>query len=503
MKKEFINKLKEALLSTLPIIIIVLLLHFTKIVAISNKNDFSLFAICSLLLIVGMGLFTLGSDIAMTPMGEHVGEETIKSKKLWFAIFIVFIIGTLITIAEPDLTVLANQVPVKSIVLILTVSVGVGIFLVVSLLRIVFKINLRTLLVIFYSIVFIISIFANKSFLPLSFDSGGVTTGPVTVPFLMALGVGIASVGSSNKDRDDSFGMVALCSIGPILSVLILSLFIKDTPIYEPLVVEQTSNVFKTLLHGLTHSLKEIGIALLPILVFFYVFQYFTVKLPKKRLIRIFIGILYTYIGLSFFLCAVNVGFMPIGVNIGKTLAVSKYKDILVPLAFIMGVFVVLAEPAVHTLNKQVEEISGGTISKKAMMIGLSIGVGISLALSMIRIIFDFSVMWYLVPGYFIALILSFFVPKVYTSIAFDSGGVASGPMTAGFILPFAIGVCSSMSMDVMSGGFGIVAMVAMTPLITIQILGFSAVIKDKIRQRINKTHVHEENENQIINFND
>lgn len=500
MKKEFAKKIKEALLSALPIILIVLILHFTKIAPISNQHDFIIFLICSIFLILGIGLFSLGSDMSMMPMGEYVGKEIIKSKKLWLGIIIVLILGTLITIAEPDLSVLANQVPVSSITLILTVSLGVGIFLAIALLRILFKIDLRILLFVFYALLFVLAIFANQSFLPLAFDSGGVTTGPITVPFLMSLGVGLATM-SNSKSSADNFGTVALCSIGPILAVMILSLFLKDTPIYESTVITSHGSILKDIGHGLVDSLKEVGIALSPIFIFFFIFQWFKNRLSKRKMVKIIVGLLYTYIGLVLFLTAVNIGFMPVGIQIGETLAATNYSWVLVPLGFVMGIFVVLAEPAVHTLNKEVEEISQGTISKKSMLISLSIGVGLSLALSMLRLIFKFSVMWYLVPGYAIALLLTLFVPKVYTAIAFDSGGVASGPMTAGFILPFAIGACSMLEMDVLEGGFGIVAMVAMTPLITIQLLGFHSVMKEKIKLRLAKAQSSDQSENTIINF--
>lgn len=448
-----------------------------------------------------MGLFTLGSDIAMTPMGEHVGKEVIKSKKLGLAVLIIFVLGTLISIAEPDLSVLANQVPINSMKFILIVSLGVGFFLIVSLLRIVFKIDLKLLLFIFYGILFLLLMFIPQEYLPLAFDSGGVTTGPITVPFIMALGIGIASVSGSKNNRADSFGMIALCSIGPIITVVIMSLFVNAPLKWEGLDIISKGSIFKDLWYGFSHSLKEVFIALLPILVFFYIFQAFTVKLPRKRLLKIFIGILYTYFGLVLFLTAVKVGFMPLGVNIGKRLAMQA-KYFLIPFGFIIGVFVVLAEPAVHTLNKQVEEISGGTIKKKSVYLSLALGVGISLALSMMRIIFKFNILWLLIPGYFIALLLSLFVPKVYTAIAFDSGGVASGPMTAGFILPFAIGTCLIIDPNnIFAGAFGIVAMVAMTPLITIQILGFYMVVKEKMQRRTIQRRIKVENENQIIYF--
>ena len=350
MKKEFLKKLKEAFFSAIPIIAIILFLHITKIVTISDGHDMGLFIVSSIFLILGIGLFSLGSDLSMMPMGEYVGKEIIKSKKLWFGLIIVFILGTFVTIAEPDLSVLANQVPVKSIVLILTVSIGVGLFLAIALLRILFKIDLRLLLLIFYGLIFLLAIFANQSFLPLAFDSGGVTTGPITVPFLMSLGVGLATV-SGSKNHADNFGTVALCSIGPILAVMILSLFLKETPIYEATTIVSHGSVLLDITHGLVDSLKEVGLALLPIFVFFFVFQFFKNRLSKKKLVKILVGLLYTYLGLCLFLTAVNIGFMPIGTKIGETLAQSSYTWVLIPLGFIMGVFVVLAEPAVPTLN--------------------------------------------------------------------------------------------------------------------------------------------------------
>ena len=325
MYKEFKNKLKEALLSTLPIIIIIVLLHITNLVSIGSKSDIILFVISSIFLIIGIGLFSLGSDISMMPMGEHIGKEIIKTKKLWLSLLIVFVLGTLITIAEPDLSVLATQVPIDSMTLIIIVAAGVGLFLTLALLRILFKIDLRFLLIGGYALIFILAIFANKSFLPLAFDSGGVTTGPITVPFLMSLGVGISSIRKSD-DQADSFGMVALCSIGPILSVMLMSLFIKETPTYEATTIISHGSILKDITHAFFESLKEVGLALLPIFVFFYIFQYFTHRLNKKRLLKIFIGILYTYLGLTLFLTAVNIGFMPIGSKIGETLAIGNTK---------------------------------------------------------------------------------------------------------------------------------------------------------------------------------
>ncbi len=503
MKKQLMEKIKESLLSIIPITMIVILLHITKISSLNSK-ELKLFILGAIFMIIGMGLFTLGANVAMTPMGEHVGEVLIKSRKLWFIIIASCTLGILITIAEPDLNVLANQVPVNSIILIITVAIGVGLFLVLALLRIIFKINLSILLLIFYSLIFILCIFVKKEFLPMAFDSGGVTTGPITVPFIMSLGVGIAALAGENKSQENSFGLIALCSIGPIIAVLILGLFTKGTPIYQVEQIDLSSSIFHLFIHGIFDFTKSVTIALLPIIIFFFIFQAIFIHLPKQRLIRILIGIIYTYIGLILFLTAVNIGFMPAGQKIGKTIGSSSYSWVLVPIGLIMGFVVVLAEPAVHVLNKQVEELSGGTISKRSMLISLSLGVGLSIALSMLRILFGFSILWYLIPGYAISLLLTFFVPKIYTAIAFDSGGVASGPMTAGFILPFAVGACSTIlgEQNIMQGAFGIVAMVAMTPLLTIQILGFIAIMKQKRIEKSLQPRKIDVDDDQIIYFN-
>ena len=477
------EKLKESLSAVLPIAVIVILLNFT--IAPLSGGMFGIFLVGVVILIVGMGLFTLGADLSMMPMGEAVGATLIKARKFVPLLIVSFLIGIFITIAEPDLQVLANQISsIPNMVLILAVALGVGIFLVVAVLRILFKIKLSFLLIPLYIIVFTIAIFASKEFLPLAFDSGGVTTGPITVPFILALGIGVASVRGGKTAQEDSFGLVGICSVGPILAILCLNMFFRspDTNVATD-TVGQISN-FRDIMHAYGHALpeffKEVAIALSPIVVFFAIFQLVYLKLPKARLIRMGIGIVYTYLGLVLFLAGVNVSFLPIGNMIGQILGALSYNWILIPLGAVMGFFVVLAEPAVHVLKKQVEEITVGAISQKSLLYSLSIGIGVSIALSMIRILTGVSIWWFIVPGYAIALGLSFFVPKIFTAIAFDSGGVASGPMTAAFMLPFAMGVCASVGGNIMTDAFGIVAMVAMTPLVTIQILGLLYNIKLK-----------------------
>lgn len=508
MNKQFITKVKEALVSVLPVALIVILLNLTPLVNFSTK-EIVVFSISSLLLILGIGLFNLGADLAMTPMGEYVGSGLTKTKKFLLLILICFGLGVLITVAEPDLTVLANQVKdvINGTTLILFVGIGVGLFLVIGVLKIMFKRQLASLLMFFYMLLFalcsILYISGNGSLLALAFDSGGVTTGPITVPFIMALGVGIAITIGGKRSNENSFGLIALCSIGPILAVLILGISVKEELNYVISDYTIAENVVQSFFNTLLSVTKEVTIALGLVVGFFFIIDIIFLKLPKKKNIQILIGVLFTYVGLIIFLTSVNVGFMPIGYKMGNELA--NYSTVVLPIiGFVIGMVVVLAEPAVHVLNKQVEEITDGGVTKKQMLLALSIGVGISICLSMIRIICDFSLLYYLIPGYFISLGLSFFVPRLYTAIAFDSGGVASGPLTSTFILPFAIGACMALDStgnSVLENAFGIVAMVAMTPLITIQLLGFKSIVSKKLREKIAMRRILIENDDQIIEF--
>ena len=507
--KELRAKIVEALISSLPITAIVYLMAFLPFFDFDmSKAELITFSVGAVLLIVGIGLFNLGADLAMTPMGTHVGAGLSRQKKLLLLLSVCFVLGMLITIAEPDLQVLANQVSavMNGTLLIYTVGLGVGAFLVVSILKIVFRKSLSHILMLFYMLLFalalILVISGNESLLPVAYDSGGVTTGPITVPFIMALGVGISNVLGDRRSKENSFGLVALCSVGPVLAVLVLGIFSRNEMRYDIPDYTVSSDVLGAFLHTAGHTCKEVGLALGMIVVFFLVCQFLFLKLPLKRLARIAIGAAFTYIGLVMFLTGVNVGFMPIGYKLGNALAQGS-EVFLIGFGLVVGVLVVLAEPAIHVLNAQVEDVTGGLVSKKAMLTGLCIGVGGAITLSMVRIIFDFSLVYYIVPGYFISLALSLFVPPVYTAIAFDSGGVASGPMTSGFILPFAIGVCVSMqgAEAVLRDAFGVVALVAMAPLITIQLLGFRGIVAEKVNERRAMKKILDADDQQIINF--
>jgi len=505
--KELWAKIKEALISALPITAIV------YIVALLPWFDFSeqtliAFGIGAVMLILGIGLFNLGADMAMTPMGTHVGAGLSKQRKLWLLLAVCFVLGMLITIAEPDLQVLAKQVSgvMDGTLLVYVVGVGVGTFLMVAILRIVFKRRLSNILGVFYMLLFALALLLTENgrqdLLPMAFDSGGVTTGPITVPFIMALGVGISSVLGDKHSQENSFGLVALCSVGPMLAVLILGIFSRGSLNYTPDFPLVEADIAGEFLHNLGHVAKEVGIALGMIVVFFAICQVAFLKLPKRRLLRIGVGVVFTYVGLVLFLTGVNVGFMPVGYALGQQMG-NVPPQLLVLFALAMGVLVVLAEPAIHVLNGQVEDITGGYITKKSMLIGLCVGVGSAIALAVVRILFDFSLAWYIVPGYFISLALSLVVPPMYTAVAFDSGGVASGPMTSGFILPFAIGVCVGVQGEgaVLRDAFGVVSLVAMAPLITIQLLGFRAIVSNKLKERRAMKKILDADDQQIINF--
>ncbi len=494
-------------MSALPITLIVYILALTPLFNFSD-TELITFTIGAVLLVLGIGLFNLGADLAMTPIGTHVGSGLSKQRKLGLLLAVCFVLGMLITIAEPDLQVLAKQVSavMNGTVLIYAVGLGVGIFLVIAVMKIVFKRSLSQLLMLFYMLMFALALMLvvqdNESLLPLAFDSGGVTTGPITVPFIMALGVGISSVLGDRRSKENSFGLVALCSVGPIVAVLVLGLFSTNDLSYQVPDYVVSSNILGAFLHTAAHTAKEVAIALGLIVVFFLVCQIVFLRLPKRRLLKIALGVVFTYIGLVMFLTGVNVGFMPIGYQLGFALAEGN-KMLLTVFGLVMGVLVVLAEPAIHVLNTQVEEVTGGLVTKKSMITGLCIGVGASIALSVIRIIFDFSLVYYIIPGYFISLALSLFVPPVYTAIAFDSGGVASGPMTSGFILPFATGVCVCLQGEaaVLRDAFGVVALVAMTPLITIQLLGFRSIMGRRVKEHRAMKRILDADDQQIINF--
>lgn len=473
-KTALTEKIREAAASVLPLVVLVALLCFGFL---PIETDVMLsFLVGTLFVVLGIGLFSLGADASMIPIGTKVGTALTKTRRLGTILPVAFVLGFAVTVAEPDLQVLAATVPhINSAVLLITVGVGVGLFLSVCMLRIVLGIRLRTLLLVLYAAVFAISAFTDSDFLSIAFDSGGVTTGPMTVPFILALGIGVSNIRSDEKAESDSFGLVALCSIGPIMAVMLLSMFYKSGGAEAETALARftdSTHIGLTYLHAIPEYLSETAISLLPIAVIFVVFNLFSLRLSRRSFMKISIGIFYTYVGLVLFLTGVNVGFSPLGTVLGSELVGGKYAAVAIPVAMLFGWFIISAEPAVAVLENQIEEVSAGAIPGKAIKLSLSAAVAVAMGIAMLRVLTGISVLWFLVPGYAIALLLSFFVPDIYTAIAFDSGGVASGPMTATFMLQFFMGAAKTTGGNVLSDAFGVVAMVAMVPLISIQSVG-------------------------------
>lgn len=496
MKENVKLKIKEALSSIVPITLIVAILSFT--ITPLATDVIVEFIIGAIMLVIGTGFFTLGAEMSMSIIGERIGADIAKRKNIFLILAILIILGTVVTIAEPDLKVLAEQITsVPSNLIIGIVGLGVGVFLSIAFLRVVLKIKLKYALLFFYSIVFVLAFFVPKEFLAMAFDSGGATTGPMAVPFIIAFGIGISSIRSEKNSESDSFGMVALCSIGPILATMSLGMVYKITNFeytnrtYST--YANTKEIAEVFVQNLPNYLGEVVIALLPIIIFFIIYQLAVIKMSKKELFKVFIGCFYEFIGLTLFLLGANVGFLQIGSLIGMKLAETGNDFLIIAVGALLGYFVVIAEPAVEVLNKQISDITDGAIPEKAMKKSLSIGVSIALIISMIRVLTGIQILYFLLPGYLIALILAFVGDDVFTAVAFDSGGVASGTMASAFLVPFAIGVSEGVGGNVLSDAFGVIAMVAMAPIVAVQISGLIYKLKSKKLQKKNGVGGNEE----------
>ena len=499
------EKIMESVSAVLPITGIVLLISIILVPV--DLGTMVMFLSGAVMLVVGMGFFQLGAEMSMTPLGEGIGVQISKTRRILLILLIGFSMGAIITVSEPDLQVLAEQVPsVPNHVLILTVAVGVGVFLALAILRILFQIHFSIILIVIYTVLIGLSFFVSRDFLAVAFDSGGVTTGPMTVPFIMAMGVGLASVRSDKNAADDSFGLVALSSIGPILAVMLLGYFSNPSEAayanIQVAAVDTTRDVVREFFFCLPLYIKEVFVSLLPVAAVFVLFQALVRRYQRKQIKRITVGGGYTYIGLVLFLCGVNVGFAPVGSFLGKEVASESVPWLLVPIGMLIGYYIVKAEPAIQVLNRQVEGVTDGAVSAKSMNRCLSVGVAVSVGLSMLRVLTGLPIHWIIIPGYVIALILTRLVPKMFVGIAFDSGGVASGPMTTTFLLPLCIGACEALGGNMMTDAFGVVALVALTPLIAIQIMGLQYQHK---RRKTEKTSLQKaafaDTEDEIIEF--
>lgn len=500
MNKLLKEKIKEAIRAVLPLTIVIMVV----LLVLDNENkvnDIIMFSIGSLLLMIGLVIFNIGALQSMMEISREIGSYITKKRKIWLIILVGIIIGLLITISEPSVWVLGDQFEafVNKYILIIVISIGVAIFLVIALLRLVFNIRLNILLMILYTILFSLAIAAELSgagnFLPVAFDSGGVTTGPMAVPFVISLGLGVLSTGVIKNQSDESFGMVGVVSVGPIIAVLILGLIFKNVP---PAAIE--AEVILSFKDYILMYLKDMGIAILPFVFFFFVFQIFAFKFPKERVIKVLIGFLMTYIGLVIFLVGASVGFVSVGRYLGEIIAGFDHQWLLIVFGIIFGFVIVAAEPSVIVLVGQVQDVTDGRINRKIMIIAMSIGVSAAVGLAMVRIVYDISIWYFIVPGYLIAIILSFIVPKLFTGIAFDSGGAVSGALTSTFLVPFALGAANIIYPNnndkLLTNAFGLVAFVAMAPLITIQVVGLLFKIKQK--------HQHKAaSKDEVINLED
>ena len=483
--ETIIEKIKEACASVMPIALIILLLSFT--VCPLENHVFIAFIVGTVLLTVGLGLFSLGAELSMERIGAHIGANLTKSRNIPIIDLISLLVGVLITISEPDLHVLASYTGDMKLPFILAVAAGLGFFLVVAVMRIIFNVKFKYILTLGYGLILVlamISYFIDTTFLAIAFDAGGVTTGAMSVPFVMSIGAGIAAISSQKDGEDSSFGLMAICSIGPIISILVMGLAggfeniaytPKDTPIFD-----NSQAMLFPFFEAVPHIVKDVLMGILPILAFFIIYQFCTVRVHKKEMAQIFIGAGYTFVGMVLFLTGVNVGFMPVGSVLGTALGSSYYSWIVIPIGAIIGFCMTYAEPAVGVQSKQVEDATSGAIPPKVIPMAMAIGVAISAALALLRALTGITILPFLVVGYIIAVVLSYFCPTLFTTIAFDAGGVASGVMAATFLLPLSIGVCTARGAEnmVMIDAFGTIALVAMTPTISIQIVGLMYKIK-------------------------
>lgn len=472
---EFWDKCKESAVSVLPFFGIIMILYLIFL-PFSWATTIALL-VATILMIMGMSLFNVGVDMSTMKMGGYVGSHLSSSRKLSFMAILSFILGFMVTISEPDLMVLAEQVPGVSSkwVILITVSLGTGIFLLLSTIRTIFRLSIKKILIFSYAVALILSFFAPNNFVPLSFDAIGVTTGAMSVPFIMSFGLGICAVRSGKNNQEDGFGLIALASIGPVIAMLLVSLFIKtDSTIAAEAVSRiDTFGGWGSLIgSSILSYLVEVFIVIIPIFVFFMIYNYRYLKYPKSTILRMFFGLIYCYIGLVIFLTGVASGYLPTADLLGYSIASSDMKWLLILIGLIIGAVLIFAEPAVHVLNKQVEDITGGVIRRKTMLVGISIGVSIAMFLVVLRALIGFNFMIILVPLVILLIVLSVYTPRLFVGIAFDSGGAAAGSLSASFVLPFLIGICKAVELDGMLYGFGTIAIISILPTIVIEIMG-------------------------------
>lgn len=517
MKNRFLRAFFSSSIAICPIIILILVLSFTGIAKFPYAHNYLALIIGGLCLIVGLALFQIGADIGLTKVGEYMGSSLSRQKSLFVVIIFAFALGTLITCAEPSILIIAADVSIPSWLLLGGISVGVGIFVVLGVIRIITHGNLKVWYLFLYAITFmLICLIEEGTYLPFIFDAGGITTGSATVPFILALGAGVAFVRSGKNAYKDSFGLVGVASIGPILTMTIIILvnqFIGSGnwpyQVIEPNM--ENGNIFLLLLTQMiptangTGTMLEVLIAMLPIIVIFLIYNALFIKLPKAKIFKLLIGFLYSYVGLVIFLSGVGSTMTPIGKFVGQQLAINfaVNKEIIIIIGFVIGMVTILCEPAVHVLTTQIENISDGTIKKSTVLLTLSIGVGVAIALAITRSLFNFSILYYIIPLFVITISLMFVTPDLFVAIAFDSGGTASGPLAVSFVLPMVIGMTYQFDngANIYEQAFGVVALIATTPLVCIQLLGLKTRISQYFALRSMVANAGSFDDAQIIHF--
>ena len=493
--KDFWDNCKNSAKSILPFFAIILILYLVFLPF--NIWTFLSLVIATLFMCFGMAFFSAGIDMSVMKMGGYVGSHLSKSRKLSLMLILSLIMGFAVTIAEPDLLVLAEQVPGANTkwIILLTVSLGTGIFLLLSTLRTIFRWDIKKLLIGSYVVLGVLAVFGN-AYVPLAFDCEGITTGAISVPFIMAFGLGICAVRSGVNNQEDGFGLIALASVGSAMSIMIVSLFLKSEAVVNEEVIRNATTALQmgnNIASSLLSYLKEVLLVLTPIVLFFTIYNLVYLKLPKMSIGRIFIGLIYAFVGLVVFLTGVSIGYLPLANDLGMSMASGDYTWTTVPLGIIIGFVLVFAEPAMHIVAKQIEDITEGIIRRKTILFGTSIGVAVAVGLSIVRCLFQINYLYFIIPLIVVIIILSIFTPTLFVSIAFDSGGTAAGTLSCSFILPFIIGICTKLfdsavlGKSIMLYAFGAIGIIALMPVVVIEIMGirYNAVLnKDKKKRR-------------------
>ena len=488
MTIKTLRVLKETFLSSLPLAAVMIIVC-VFIAPMDSMLDYVKLIVGYSSVVIGQTFFLVGLDSSILPIGKLVGKSLIKLKKVVFIIFFGLVFGLLVTVAEPALEVLARQTnmimpSVNATLFVWIASTGTGISVGFALWRIIKDWSIKKIFAALYIALFAMIIFVPPEFVALSFDASGATTGDVSVPFVLALGIGVSATLSKRKTNDDTFGIIGIASVGPIMTVFLYGIILKATNggvlppagVYDP----GSAASFLSILLG---NFSGVALALFPVVIVFLPFQFFLFKLPKKEFATILVGTIPVYIGLLIFLSGIDFGFAFAGKYIGEVFLDPTrqewFKWILLIVGFVLGMAITLSEPAVTVLGDQLEELTNGHIKKMTMRMTLAIGIGIAAVLSIVKIMTQINILWFLAPLYLIALILMKFTSRLFVGLAFDSGGVTGGALTSAFLTPLTLGVAQAVAagagpnaQSVLTNGFGIISFISVTPLIAVQTLG-------------------------------